>query len=172
MEDFSAAINEYRLQLEKGAIQKAYRGLMAYMLELRKHFNNQFPGVQVPGNLYFGYMDMTYFSVVPESLARRKLKIAIVFLHEGFRFEAWLSGQNRQVQDDYRRHLQQSGQDQYHLIAKTENPDAIIERILVNDPDFRDLNALTQQIESGTRKFIAEMEDLLAAQAEAPKSRR
>jgi hypothetical protein len=41
---------------------------------------------------------MTYFAVVPPSLKRRARKIAIVFNYEAFRFEAWLSATNRQLQ--------------------------------------------------------------------------
>ena len=58
------------------------------MLSLKNHFTNQHPDFSVPGSLYYGYMDLTYFSVVPGSLKDRELKIAIVFLHEPFRFRS------------------------------------------------------------------------------------
>ena len=35
MESLSDFINVYRKQLEKGAIQKAYKGLMEYIMDLR-----------------------------------------------------------------------------------------------------------------------------------------
>jgi hypothetical protein len=41
--------------------------------------------------------------------------------------------------------------------------DAILEHALVGDPDFDDLDALTRQIESGTLKFIEEVENFLSA---------
>ncbi len=91
MEPFHESMNEYRKQLEKGAIQKAYHGLMDYLQVLRGHFQKAHPVYSVPGSLYFGYMDMSYFSVVLEALKGRSLKIAIVFLHEAFRFEVWLA---------------------------------------------------------------------------------
>ena len=87
MGSFHEYMGEYRKQLEKGAIKAAYRGLMEYFNALRLHFKNKYPDYVVSGSVYHGYMDMTYFSFFPKSLKRRKLKVAIVFLHEAFRFE-------------------------------------------------------------------------------------
>jgi len=60
-----------------------------------------YPDYFVSGNIYHGYMDMTYFSFTPESFKLRKLKGAIVFIHERFRFEVWSAGSNKQVQTEY-----------------------------------------------------------------------
>ena len=64
---------EYKKQLEKGMIQKAYQGLLEYMLSLKKHFTNKYPDYSLPGCLYSGYMDMTYFSILRKSLKARDL---------------------------------------------------------------------------------------------------
>ena len=101
MGSFSESMNEYKKQIKKGLIQEAYQGLMAYFRDLDSHFKNKYPDYFVSGSIYYGYMDMTYFSIFPESLKRRKLKIAIVFIHDTFRFEVWLSGSNRKVQEKY-----------------------------------------------------------------------
>jgi hypothetical protein len=42
--------------------------------------------------------------------------------------------------------------------------DSILEYTLVDDPDFDDLEALTKQIEMGTMRFIADIEDFLSTQ--------
>jgi hypothetical protein len=65
MESFHECMNEYRKQLEKGAIIKAYKGLMEYIMDLRMHLKNKYPDYFVSGSIYFGYMDMTYFSFFP-----------------------------------------------------------------------------------------------------------
>jgi len=88
---FHEYINEYRKQLEKGDIKEAYKGLMEYFNVLRLHFKKKYPDYFVSGSIYYGFMDMTYFSFFPKSLKRRKLKVAIVFLHEAFRFEVWFA---------------------------------------------------------------------------------
>jgi hypothetical protein len=162
MESLHEAMHEYRRQLEKGAIQRAYRGLMEYMMGLRTHFKSKYPDAFVSGSIYYGFMDMTYFSFVPQSLKERDLKIAVVFLHETFRFEAWLAGYNKRVQTEYWKLFRDSGWNKYRLVTTTQGADSIIEHVLVGDPDFSDLDTLTGQIERGTLEFISDIEAFLS----------
>jgi hypothetical protein len=162
MESFQEYINEYRKQLEKGAIKEAYKGLMEYIMSLRTHFKNKYPDYFVSGSIYYGYMDMTYFSFFPKSLKHRKLKIAIVFIHEAFRFEVWLAGNNKQVQSKYWKLFKESDWNKYHIVSTTKGVDSIVEYILVDNPDFSDLDTLTKQIERATLKFIKDVESFLS----------
>lgn len=161
MASFQEAMVEYRKQLDKGAIQQAYKGLMDYLLSLRTYFQTRYPAYFVSGSLYFGYLDMSYFSVIPESFKQRKLKVAVVFVHETFRFEVWLAAYNKQVQAQYWKRIKESGWDKYRLVPTTQGQDAILEHVLVETPDFSDLDALTQAIERGTLAFIREVEGFL-----------
>jgi hypothetical protein len=161
MESFHEYISEYRKQLEKGAINKAYRGLMEYILDLRTLFKNKYPDYFV-SSIYYGYMDMTFFSFFPKSIKQRSLKIAIVFLHDSFRFEVWLAGINKQVQQKYWKLLKESDWNKYHIVPTTKGFDSIVEYILVDDPDFSDLDKLTKQIERETMTFIKDVEIFLS----------
>jgi hypothetical protein len=162
MESFHEYINEYRKQLKKGAIKEAYKGLMEYIMYLRTHFNNKYPDYFVSGSIYHGYMDMTYFSFIPKSLKHRKLKTAIVFVHDTFRFEVWLAGYNKQVQLKYWKLFKESGWNKYHMVSTTKDVDSIIEHILVDNPDFSDLGSLTKQIERAAMKFIDDIESFIS----------
>jgi len=162
MESFHDCVNEYRKQIQKGAIKEAYKGLMEYIMDLRTHFKNKYPDYFVSSNIYFGYMDMTYFSFIPESLKRRKLKIAIVFIHDTIRFEAWLAGYNKQIQTKYWKLIKESNWKKYCIPSNTKDVDSIIENILVDNPDFSDLDNLTKQIERGTMEFIEDIESFLS----------
>lgn len=162
MQPFHEYIAEYKKQLEKGAIKAAYRGLMEYIMDLKTHFKNKYPDYFVSGSVYFGYMDMTYFSFFPKSLKRQKLKVAIVFLHDAFRFEVWLAGANKQVQAKYWKLFKENNWNKHHIVSTTKGVDSIVESILVGAPDFRDLEALTNQIERGTLKFIKDVEEFLS----------
>ena len=86
---FPQAMQQNHAALQQGWIQTAYRGMMEYLMGLRSRFQARFPDDFVSGSLYFGYMDMTYFSVIPRSFKARGLKIAVVFVHDSFRFEVW-----------------------------------------------------------------------------------
>ena len=162
LESFHESMVEYGKQLEKGAIKEAYRGLMEYIMGLRSYFSNKYPEYSVSGSIYCGYTDMTDFSLCQQSLKRRKLKIAIVFVHDTFRFEVWLSGQNKQTQTEYWKLFKESGWNKYRIPPTTQGIDSVIECTLVENPDFGDLDTLTKQIERGTLKFIDYVENCLS----------
>ena len=142
---FHEYMNEYKKQLQKGVIQKAYKGLMEYIMDLRTHLQHKYPEYFVSA-IYYGYMDMTYFSFTSRTLKERKLKAAIVFIHDAFRFEVWLAGVNKSVQDKYWKLFKESGWDKYRLVPSTKGADFIIEHVLVEDPDFSDLDVLTKRL--------------------------
>jgi len=155
-------MDEYKRQLEKGAVQQAYRGLMEYILALRTRFKNKYPELSASGNIYYGYMDMTYFALFPEALKSRNLKIAVVFIHNPFRFEAWLSGGNKDIQEKYWKLFKESGWPKYPLAPAVKGFDHIVASVLADNPDFKDLDALTAQIETGTLSFVRDIEDFLS----------
>jgi hypothetical protein len=73
MQSIREDMNDFRGQLRTGSMQRAYRALLGYIMDLRTHFKNRYPSYSISG-LYQGYMDMTYFAVVPPSLKDRGLK--------------------------------------------------------------------------------------------------
>ena len=144
MESLQKNMIEYHTQLQKGILSQAYRGLMEYIMGLRTYLKNKYSDFFVSGSIYYGYMDMTYFSFFPKSLKDRNLKIAIVFIHETCQFEAWLAGINQQVQQKYWQLIKESGWDKYCIITPEKGVDSILEHVLVAEPDFDDLNAINE----------------------------
>ncbi len=163
MESLAEDLLEYKKQMKTGTIKKAYKGLMEYILGLRTHLKNKYPEYCGSGNMYQGYRDMTYFSFFPKSIEVKDLKIAIVFLHEPFRFEVWLAGRNKQIQTKYWKIFSENKWNLYKIVATTKGADSIIEYVLVDNPDFSDLNALTNKIENKTMKFINDIDSFLSA---------
>jgi len=164
MHAINTDMQELRRQLAKGSIQKAYRALLSYMLGLRAHFMQGYPDFVVSG-LYQGYLDMTYFALVPPSLKPRGLKIAIVFNYSAFRFEAWLAGRDRKVQRQYWELFKGSQWPEYRVVAPATGVDSIVECDLARDFDFSDPGALTSRIETVTAAFIGDMERFLSEHA-------
>lgn len=162
MKPFHEYMDEYKKQVKKGDIKEAYKGLMEYIMELRTYFHKKYPDYFVSGSIYYGYMDMTYFSFFPESLQRRKLKVAVVFCHETFRFEVWLAGLNKQVQKKYWTLFKENNWNKYRIPATTKGVDSIVDHIIVDNPDFRDVQGLTTQIERGVLEFITTVEHFLS----------
>jgi hypothetical protein len=161
MSSLNQSMQVYKKQLQEGQIIKAYQGLMAYFGELRSHFQKSYPDFDIPANIYYGYMDMTYFAIVPDFLAARQLKIAVVFSHPAFRFEVWLAARNKKIQSQFWKQIQASSWDQYSLTPQGVGVDAIIDHILVEDPDFNDLQELTKIIDIEVMRFIDNLEGFL-----------
>jgi len=159
---YDECMKEYQKQLKKGYIQQAYQGLMQYFNGLRLYFKKMYPTDSVSNTVYYGYMDMTYFAFFPRFLKTRKLKIAIVFLHEQFRFEVWLCGSNKNVQTKYWNLFKDKNWKKYDLPSNPKTSDSIMEHILVETPDFSDLDELTTQIEHETLMFVNDVKDFLS----------
>ena len=162
MGSFRECMAEYKKQLKKGSIQEAYWGLMNYFRDLRSYLKNKYPEYSVSSSIYYGYMDMTYFSFFPKTLKRRNLKIAIVFVHDTFRFEVWLAGVNLDVRSKYWKLIKESDWKKYRISPIARGVDYIVDHILVKDPDFSDLDTLTKQIETETLDFIRDVEGFLS----------
>lgn len=156
MDSLNAHISEYQRQLHKGQIQKAYQGIMSFMSGLKSYLEKHHPDYSTSA-LYFGYMDMTYFAFTPASLREKKLKIAIVYLHEPGRFEAWLVGNNRGIQAALIDRLSHADLGKYQLSQVAPGVDSIVESVLVDQPDFDTFDLLEQQIELGALDFISDM---------------
>ena len=147
-------------QLSGGAIQRAYRALLFYILGLRTHLKNKYPEFSV-SSLYQGYMDMTYFAISPPSLKQLDLKIAVVFNYKAFRFEAWLAGRNRTVNRHYWELFKDIKRPGYRIVTPAKGVDMMIECNLAHGFDLSDTNALTTIIENGLDTFIEDIEALL-----------
>jgi hypothetical protein len=161
MEALHEYINEYRKQLGKGYIKKAYKGLLEYITDLRLYLRNKYPDYFVSGSIQYGYMDYTYFYFFPKSLKKKNLKIVLLFIHDTFTFEVWLSGYNQNVQKKYWGLFKESNWNKYNIAPTAKGVDYIVNYTLVKNTDFNDLDALTKQIEKGTMKFINDIEDFL-----------
>jgi len=162
MKSFHKCMDSYKEQLKEGSIQVAYKGLIEYIMGLRSYFSKKYSEFNVPSNIYFGYMDMTYFSIIPKSFKDKKLKIAIVFNYETFGFEVWLSAVNKNVLKEYWNLIKDKSWDKYRIVKPIKGIDSILEYNLVNNPDFSNLDELTKQIERGTLTFISDVEKFLS----------
>jgi hypothetical protein len=95
-------------------------------------------------------------------LKSKKLKIAVVYLHEEGRFEVWLGGSNRKIQAEYINLMRRKNIGKYKLSQVLPGVDSIIESILVEQPDFDHPEKLRKQIERLTMEFVDDIASMLA----------
>ena len=161
MDTLNDHIRAYTALLAQGHIQKAYRGIIGFMTELKAFLERRHTDYTA-GALYMGYMDMTYFAFTPAALKLKKLKIAIVYLHEEARIELWLAAGNRKIQADYIALLSQKDIGGFTLSQPRPGVDSIIAFTAAEQIDFDRTDALMTHIETQTIQFAGEMLALLA----------
>ena len=159
MDSLGGCIRKYKTQVQKGEIVTAYRGIMKFMTDLKKRMGENHPECDLSSSIYFGHMDMTYFSFTPRQFTERNLKFAIVFLHEYCRFEIWLAAANKHAQSRYTLELEDKELGDFEITRN--NPDAIIEWVLTDAPDYDRPEALMRQIEEGALDFIDKIRDII-----------
>ena len=160
MDSLNDAIQTYTNLLRKGQIQKAYRGILGWMADLRGDLEENHPEDKISA-LYAGTMDMTYFAMTPAALKGKGLKIAIVYLHQEGRFEVWLCGSNRRVQAEYLDLLDRKDLGGYALSQPGPGVDAIIASVLEEEADFDHPEALKTKIEKRTMEFTQDVLSIL-----------
>jgi hypothetical protein len=133
---------------------------MMFMSDLKAYLESAGPDY-ASSALYFGYMDMSYFAFTPPALKDKKLKIAIVYLHEECRFELWLAANNRKVQADYIELLKNKDIRGYTLSQAGPGVDSIIATVIAEQPDFDNPEELKKQIEAKTLEFTKDVISIL-----------
>ncbi|MBN2876292.1 MAG: hypothetical protein JXL85_01435 [Bacilli bacterium] len=160
MASLSKALQVYHEALDNGDIQRAYRFIIKFMSELRIDLAQKYPEYAV-SQVYQGYMDMSYFAITAPALRAKKLKIALVYLHEANRFELWLSASNRKVQKEWIDALNQKENFEYRISDVGVGIDSIVEYIVHVQPNFEAKAALKQSLTMNTVRFIKDMEVLI-----------
>lgn len=154
--DLNHYISVYKELLAQRDIQIAYSELMKYVQKLKTTFSKSLDSEYSVGSVFQGYMDYTYFYLANDYLKSKKLKLGLVLNHTDMKFEVWLLGQTKDVQEKY-----------WQLFKNTkwnknsEMPQySVFEVSLVESPDFNDLDLLTETIKS---KFILVADEITAS---------
>lgn len=147
-------ISAYKVQLESGDIKIAYERLIKYMMALKADCEKEFSGRYSFGTVSPGYMDFTYFSFFDAFLRDKKLRFGIVLNHKKMRFELWLMGQNADVQKRYWGLLKSSVWNKNQPVMPRYS---VLETVLVEEPDFDNLDKLTKEIEAKAGAFSGEI---------------
>ncbi len=146
-------VSAYKELLKDGDVQVAYAELVKYIQKLKTAFSKDLGDTYSVGSVFQGYMDYTYFYLSNDFLKDKKLKLGLVFNHNHVRFEAWLLGQTKDIQEKYWQLLKNT-----KWINVAEMPQySIFEVVLVDNPDFDDLDTLTEKIKT---KLISVAKDI------------
>ena len=144
MKDFNEYVDIYKEQLKKGDIQKAYVGLVKYVTRLATTLSNNLSESYSFGTLFQGYMDYTYFYYTNDFLKKRKLKMGLILNHTKMQFEIWLLGQTIPIQEKFWQYFKTTT---WNKNRPTRPQYSILEAVVMEKPNFNDLEKLSKQIE-------------------------
>ena len=144
MKNLNEYVSIYQDQLKKGDILIAYNELVKFVMNLRTEFIKTRSDKYSFSGILHGYLDYTYFYYSNDFLKRKKLKFGLVLNHVEMRFEVWLLGSTKPIQQKY---WELSRNTKWNK-DKTEMPKySILESIIVEKPDFDNLDKLTKKME-------------------------
>ncbi len=158
MKKLNDIVAVYHKELRKGDILIAYNELVKFVMttrtELVKKLDHQYSFAKI----LHGYMDYTYFYYTNDFLKSKKLKFGLVLNHLEMRFEVWLLGNTIPVQKEYWNLLKSTKWNK----DKTEMPQySIIEAVIIDKPDFNNLELLSLNIHKSMIQVTAEIIELL-----------
>ncbi|CAM4135860.1 MULTISPECIES: DUF7000 family protein [Flavobacterium] len=144
MKNLNKYVSAYQDQLKKGDILIAYNELVKFVMKLRTEFIKTLSDQYSFAGVLHGYMDYTYFYYSNDFLKTKKLKFGLVLNHLEMRFDVWLLGNTKPIQEKYWKLSKNTKWNK----DKDEMPEyAILETTLVENPDFNDLDKLAERIE-------------------------
>jgi hypothetical protein len=155
MNNLNDIVNYYKDEIGKGFVPKAYITLVKYMTTLGTTLSKKLSGKYAFGSLFQGYMDYTYFYYSNDFLKRRKLKMGLVLNHSKMQFEVWLLGQTIPLQEKYWEYFKAT---KWNKNRVTRPQYSILETVLIANPNFDDLKALSIQIEE---KLVLVTEEII-----------
>lgn len=158
MEDLNRYVAIYKAQLKNGDILIAYKELVKFVMRLRTNLTTNLSDQYSFAGILHGYMDYTYFYYSNDFLKSKNLKFGLVLNHVEMKFELWLLGSTVQVRNKY---WELSKETKWNK-NRTEMPEySILEAPLVENPDFNNLDALAEKIETELIEVSVEILDHL-----------
>lgn len=156
-----AAIDSYCATVAQGEFPRAYRGILAQLTQFQSGWEQAHP-IDNVGALYPGYLDMSFVAFAPAELAKKNLKISLVFLHDSGTFTLWLIARNRTIQKRVSEALRAVPLGKYTRTVLEPGVDAIIESALDKPYAFDDPAVLTARLISAAEAFAGDMIALVA----------
>ena len=152
----SDCMDTYTRAVARGDIAQAYRGILSALSSFKSAWGESHTFDKV-GELYQGYMDMSFVSVLPASLAQKRLKIALVYLHPTGDFSLWLTAGNRAIQKSVSETLRSAPLGHYELSVLEPGVDAIIALDLPKPYAFDEPERLTAYFLHAAEAFLTDM---------------
>lgn len=149
----SQLIKDYEQLQQTTNLQEAYQEFIKLFHSLHIHLSKAFPDYAFAGNIVENGMDYSYFHFTNEHYKKLGLKFVVTYLHKEGKFNIWLSGYNRKIQEDFTRELRKKDFS-YTLTTDPNRTDYILKNEILADRNY-------ERIESEIQDFINHINTLV-----------
>lgn len=148
----------YRKLLQNTNLQKAYQEWFRWFRFLRNELEKRMPDYKFQTAVAENGMEYAYFQFTSISLKENGLKMVVVFLHEQFSLELWLSGINRKTQVIWREKLSSEA------ISFSRTTDPMHTDYILRAPvpvDWTEGNTAVAAVEQTVERLMGEVQTFL-----------
>jgi hypothetical protein len=146
-------IEEYENIVKTTQLQRGYQEFLKFFNYLRIFLKKKFVNYKFTSSIVENKMDYSYFQMTSREYKLKGLKFVIAFIHKDSKYQIWLSGYNRSVQNKYFEKLKFKDL-KYNLTNNPNKTDYILKHDLV--VDYNNLEKLLIVIEEQVTNFINE----------------
>lgn len=158
MKNLNDIVSVYQKELRKGDILIAYNALVKFVMKTRTELIKELAPQYSFANILHGYLDYTYFYYTNDFLKSKKVKFSLVLNHLEMRFEVWLLGNTIPIQKEYW-NLLKSARWNKNTVEMPQY--SIIEAVIIDKPDFNNLELLSKEIHKNMVQVTDEVIELL-----------
>lgn len=152
--NINECIEIYQQLLNQGNLQIAYKALIDLVNEIKNNFDKQYQ----TNNISLGYLDFTYFPFFNDYLRINKLRFGVVLNHQKMRFELWLMGQNKAIQEKYWNLLKDTKWNEgINVMPKY----AVLELVLYDQIDFNQKQVMITTVINQAILYAKEIQEYL-----------
>lgn len=152
-------IKSYKEIIQTTDLQRGYQEFIKFFRYLRIYLEKEFKEYTFTGNIVENNMDYSYFQFTNKELKIKGLKIVIAFVHNKFNYEVWLSGFNRNIQNEYFNTLKNKHQN-YILTNNPNRTDYILKANIIANYDYDNLDELLKEMKTSIAEFINDLKTL------------
>lgn len=151
---------EYKNLLETTNIQECYQHVIKFINYLYLKLKNELNMYSFSSKVIENKMNFSYFQLTNQKLKELGLKIQVIFMHETCRFEIWLSGYNRKIQNKYYK-IFNTIEFPFQLCINPNKDDYIIKLLINENLTVANIEKVIFEIKDRIKKIDLMVETLL-----------
>ena len=160
------SLQQFKKHSQDADFRAAYQGLLDFLRDTARAWEREQSDWTIKP-LYQGEFTISFIAVVSPGLADHGLKALLVFRYDCFRFQAWLTGRNRALQESAWNALKHHQWKDATLLQPSKDQPTILRTDLADGLELDQPARLQSKLKQGLFGFIQKIETELGPPANA-----